>query len=363
MSFYFLEWVDPASYAYVFLAIILNSVVAFLWHKKIYKKLGLKVYSAIQRIHLAETPRLGGLIIITVLSLYAWVDAEFEVASTLKLLLISMLPLLLIALKEDLFHNVRPLTRLIALLGSGILFVINFSGPYPSFDGTFLDIFFKEPLALVLFYPIALTALANGSNLTDGVNGLCGMIFLSILGSLLFLSYQVGDNNIMMLIWIVMMLIVSFLCLNYPGGRIFLGDLGAYALAFLSGAIMIIFFGRHNDISPWFPLLILIYPMTEVVFSMIRRLFRNQPVFRPDTKHLHIKFFYFLRNIPEMKRYANSAVMPLLSILWIYPLVVTPWAYKKPLLILPFILIFFMIYGAAYRVLPSPKPCKSELNN
>ena len=355
MNFYMPQWIDISSISYLLLALFINGVVAILWHKKIYKKLGLKVYAAIQRIHLAETPRLGGLIMIVVLSLYTWLHAEPQLASILKLCLLSMSPLILIALKEDLFHNVKPMVRLITLLGSGVLFVINFNGPYPHFEGTFLQPFFEKPLALIIFYPIALTALANGSNLTDGVNGLCAAIFLSIFGSLLFLAYQMGDDTIMRAIWIVIMLLASFLCLNYPSGRIFLGDLGAYALAFLAGIIVIIFFGRHPDISPWFVALILIYPMTEVAFSLARRLYRGKPIFMPDTRHLHIKIFYFLRNIPQMKDFANPTVTPLLSVLWLYPLIVTPWAFKKPPLIMLFMLIFFMIYGLLYRSIPAPK--------
>ena len=181
------------------------------------------------------------------------------------------------------------------------------------------------------------------------------MIYLSILGSLLFLAYQLTDNTIMMVILMMIFLITAFLCFNYPKGQIFLGDLGAYVLAFLTGIIAILFFGRHGDISPWFAVLILIYPMTEVAFSITRRLYRNQPVFAPDIKHLHIKIFYFLRRIPETKRLANPAVTPLLAILWMYPLIVTPWAFKKPLLIIPFIFIFLIVYGVLYRAIPTPK--------
>ena len=355
MNFDLLQWVDPSSFMYVLLALILNAAVVILWHKKIYKRLGLKVYTAIQRIHPAETPRLGGLIIVSVLTLYTYFHAEPDVAILLKICLWSMLPLVIFALKEDFFQDVRPVIRLTALLTSGAVFVMNFSGPYPNFEGTFLDLFFKHPIALILFYPIALSALANGSNLTDGVNGLCSMIFLSILGSLLFLAYQLGDNTILMVILMAMMLVGVFLCFNYPSGQIFLGDLGAYVLAFLTGMMIIIFFGRHIDISPWFAVLILIYPLTEVAFSITRRVYRNQPVFAPDIKHLHIKIFYFLRRIPETKRLANPAVAPLLAILWMYPLIVTPWAFKKPLLILPFIFIFLIVYGAIYRAVPAPK--------
>ena len=355
MNFDLLKWVDPSSYSYFFLALFLNGIVARLWYKKIYTRLGLNAYKAIQRIHLAETPRLGGLIIIIVLTLYTFLHAESEVALILKLCLWSMVPLVIVALKEDLFQDVRPSLRLASLLASGAIFVMTFGGPFPHFEGTFLNIFFKYPLGLILFYPLALAALANGSNLTDGVNGLCAMIYLSILGSLLFLAYQLTDNTIMMVILMVIFLITAFLCFNYPKGQIFLGDLGAYVLAFLTGIISILFFGRHGDISPWFAVLILIYPMTEVTFSIIRRLYRGHPVFAPDLKHLHIKIFYFLRRIPETKRLANPAVTPLLAILWIYPLIVTPWAFKKPLLIMPFIFIFLIVYGALYRAIPTPK--------
>jgi UDP-GlcNAc:undecaprenyl-phosphate/decaprenyl-phosphate GlcNAc-1-phosphate transferase len=54
----------------------------------------------------------------------------------------------------------------------------------------------------------------------------------------------------MMVILMVMMLITAFLCFNYPSGQIFLGDLGAYVLAFLTGIITILFFGRHVTSHP-----------------------------------------------------------------------------------------------------------------
>jgi UDP-GlcNAc:undecaprenyl-phosphate GlcNAc-1-phosphate transferase len=355
MNFNYPQWIDVSSHTYALLAFVLNGLIAILWHQKIYKKLGLKTYEAIQRIHLAETPRLGGLILLFVLAIYTWLHAETKLALILKPCLISMIPLSLVALKEDLLHDVTPMTRLIGLFGSGYLFVVNFSGPYPLIEETFSAPWFKNHLALVIFYPLALTGLANGSNLTDGVNGLCSVIFLSILGSLLFLAYQVSDNTIMMAIWMLMILIATFLSLNYPWGKIFLGDLGAYAIAFLTGMFTIIFFGRHPEISSWFAVLILIYPMTEVAFSMARRYFRGQSIFSADTKHLHIKIFYFLRKIPQLKSYANPTVMPLLSILWLYPLITIPWAFKKPPLTLFFILLFWAIYFVLYRVAPNPQ--------
>jgi UDP-GlcNAc:undecaprenyl-phosphate/decaprenyl-phosphate GlcNAc-1-phosphate transferase len=352
MVFNYPQWIDYSFYRYVILALSLNGLIAFLWHQKIYKKLNLKIYRAAQKIHLDETPRLGGLIILIALTCYALFHAEEKIAVILKPCLISMIPLWLTALKEDLFHNVKPVVRLIGLLMSGALFVKIFNGPYPHFEGAFFEAWLKNHVGILMFYAFALTGLANGSNLIDGVNGLCSAVFLSILGSLLFLSYQVADDTLAMTILIIMVLIINFLIFNYPWGKIFLGDLGAYAIAFLTGMLTIIFFGRHPEISPWFPVLILIYPITEVVFSMLRRFYSRQSVFAADTKHLHIKIFYFLRKVPQLKRYANASVTPLLSFLWIYPLIVTPWVFKKPALILLFIPLFWLIYGTLYCMLP-----------
>ena len=352
MVFNYPQWIDYSFFRYVLLALTLNGLIALLWHQKIYRKLNLKIYQATQKIHLAETPRLGGLIILIVLTFFTLFHAEEKIAFILKPCLLIIVPLFLTALKEDLFHNVKPLLRLIGLLMSGTLFVIIFNGPYPHFEEIFFETWLENHLVILIFYAFALTGLANGSNLTDGVNGLCSFVFLSILGSLLFLSYQVTDDTLAMIILIIMVLITTFLIFNYPWGKIFLGDLGAYAIAFLTGMLTIIFFGRHPEISPWFPVLILIYPITEVVFSMLRRFYSHQSVFAADTKHLHIKIFYFLRKVPQLKRYANASVTPLLTFLWIYPLIVTPWVFKKPTLILFFIPFFWLVYGTLYYLIP-----------
>ena len=48
-----------------------------------------------------------------------------------------------------------------------------------------------------------------------------------------------------------MLPIIPFMIMNYPYGRIFLGDLGAYSLGLIVSMLTIILFGRHPEISPW----------------------------------------------------------------------------------------------------------------
>ena len=182
-----MQWFDSSVLIFVGVSFVLNGLIAYLWHKKFYQKLGLKTYQAIQRIHLNETPRLGGLVFILSLGAFITYVNTSESTQLLKLILISLIPIIVVGFKEDLFHNVDPAIRLLTLLFAGWLFRAQFTGPLPNLN----EIPFLGKLLILqggvsFFYILGMVAIANGMNLIDGVNGLCAAVTLSILGSLLF---------------------------------------------------------------------------------------------------------------------------------------------------------------------------------
>ena len=131
MNFNVMQWFDFNVLILMCMSLVLNGLVVYLWHKKFYQKLGFKSYQAIQRIHLNETPRLGGLIfILSLASLVMYCPAN-ESIQLFKLILICLIPIIFIGIKEDLFHNVEPTIRLLALLFVGWLFRVQFTGPLP----------------------------------------------------------------------------------------------------------------------------------------------------------------------------------------------------------------------------------------
>jgi UDP-N-acetylmuramyl pentapeptide phosphotransferase/UDP-N-acetylglucosamine-1-phosphate transferase len=348
-----MQWFDPFILIFMGMSLTLNGLVAYLWHKKFYRKLGLKAYRAIQRIHLNETPRLGGLILILSLVFFVAFSNTNENIQLLKIILICLIPIIFMGIKEDLFHNVEPAIRLLALLFVGWLFRAKFTGPLPILT----DIPFIGKLLLIqggisAFFILSMVAVANGMNLIDGVNGLCGAVALSILSALLFISYKTADTTMLFLIFNVMLVIIPFMLLNYPYGRIFLGDLGAYSLGLIVSMLTIILFGRHPEISPWGAVLILIYPATEVVFSLSRRMIKGATIYHADRAHLHLKIFHFLRLLPGYKKIANLLVMPILGILWLFPLIATAFTYTKPVFILISTMLFLVIYFLIYFAIP-----------
>lgn len=349
-----MSWFDPSVLRWIACCLFFNGLIAYLWHKKFYRQLGLKAYQAIQRIHLNETPRLGGLIFILSLAGFVTHCQPGEGANILRLILISLTPGVFIALKEDLFQDVEPAMRLLSLIFVGWIFRATFKGPLPDVSGVpLLGELVLLQGGISLFYIISMVAIANGMNLIDGVNGLCGAVALSILSALLFLSYKTGDTMMLSLLLSVILMLAPFMLFNFPFGKIFLGDLGAYSLGLIIGMLTIILFGRHPEISPYAAVLVIIYPVTEMVFTILRRVLRGASVFRPDTLHLHLKIFYFLRPQPAYKKIANALVMPTLSSLWIFPLLSLSWVYQKPPFILLAIILFVAMYAALYAMVPN----------
>ena len=349
-------WLDFAIFPWIIISLVLNGLIVFAWYKKLYKHINLKKYQGIQRIHVNEIPRFGGLIFVVSLSGYLLSSSSIDSIILLRQILYCSMPVLLIALKEDFFHNVDPILRLIALLLTAWFFRAFYSGPLPNLENIiFINKLILLPGGIALFYSLGIVSIANGMNLLDGVNGLCASVALSCFFSLFFLAYKIGDTTMLLVLSALIMLLLPFLLFNYPYGKIFLGDLGAYSLGIFLSLITIIFFGRHPDLSPWGGLLVLIYPATEVAFSFIRRVLKGDSAFHPDIDHLHLKLFYYFKPRPQLKEIANALVTPSLFLLWLYPLIAFFWVYNKPLWICFVIALFVFVYLTFNFLVPNVK--------
>ena len=128
----------------------------------------------------------------------------------------------------------------------------------------------------------------NAINIIDGFNGLASGIILLILLSFAITSYTHGNMTILYIILTTLGTTVAFLILNFPRGKIFLGDGGAYLLGFIVSIIGIFLASKYESVSPWYILAIFIYPVWEVLFSIGRKLFIGLSPMQPDSKHLHM---------------------------------------------------------------------------
>jgi len=82
--------------------------------------------------------------------------------------------------------------------------------------------------------------------------------------------------------------LLGFLVWNYPAGKIFMGDGGAYLLGFWLAELSVLLVVRNPDVSPWFPLLLLAYPVVDTLFSIYGRfVLRGRSAGHADAMHLH----------------------------------------------------------------------------
>jgi UDP-N-acetylmuramyl pentapeptide phosphotransferase/UDP-N-acetylglucosamine-1-phosphate transferase len=201
------------------------------------------------------------------------------------------------------------------------------------------------------FFILSIAAMVNAMNLIDGVNGLCGFVTISILTSLLFISYNTHDDLMIKTIVSTILLLIPFLVFNFPDGKIFLGDMGSYGFGALISILVIMIFGRHPNLSVWLAPFIIIYPLTELIFTIGRRFISKSFIFSPDLKHLHTlvfkaKFLQYKKS-KNMKN-INGMVAPYLSFLWLFPSLIIFYDYENARLVSIAALFFIVMYLFTY---------------
>ena len=85
----------------------------------------------------------------------------------------------------------------------------------------------------IIFTLFATVGVVNAFNLIDGLNGLSSYITISTAFALSFISFQVENFQIAIFLILLSFSVLGFFVFNFPFGKIFLGDGGAYILGHL----------------------------------------------------------------------------------------------------------------------------------
>ena len=152
----------------------------------------------------------------------------------------------------------------------------------------------------ILFTVFCILILINGANFLDGLNTLVIGYFLLVVATLLLLSNQF-DLDINFNVYYFFSFLIIIYIYNFFG-KLFLGDSGAYLIAFLTSFFILDFIKNNDDVSPYLICLLLWYPAFENLFSIIRRRIFKQRVDQPDQNHLHHLIYNFLSKKKFFKR-------------------------------------------------------------
>ncbi|GAA0417040.1 glycosyltransferase [Massilia aurea] len=264
------------------LIVSLLLVLTTRWHGRY----SLDATRGVQKFHITPTPRIGGAAIMTGLWLALGVLPQAQRDLLLPVLLAS-LPAFVFGLAEDLTRTVSVRTRLLATIGSGVVcwlltdVTLQHTG-LPLLDGMLGWLPFS-----VLFTAFAVGGVANAVNIIDGFNGLASGTVIIGLGTLGLIALGAGDIHLAQLCFVICAVTAGFFVVNFPLGKLFLGDGGAYLLGFLLAWLSVMLVYRNPSVSAWAPLLACAYPVFETVFTIMRRLWCRRHPGHPDSWHLH----------------------------------------------------------------------------
>jgi len=264
----------------------------------------------VQKFHTTPVPRIGGLGIY--LGLVAgWAIGPEQVHDTLEPILLAGLPALAAGLTEDVTKRVGVTPRLLATMLSGLVICLITDHWINHLDIPVVDDALAHPVMAIVFTSFAVAGLANAINLIDGFNGLASGLLAGCFATFAVVAFGAGDEHLGMAAGVLAAATLGFWLVNYPFGRIFMGDGGAYFAGFALAWIAVLLPARNPEVSPWESLLICAYPVIETLYSVYRRLRSRQSPGQPDSRHLHslLKTQWVMRVVPEWPRWARHALV------------------------------------------------------
>lgn len=241
--------------------------------------------TAVQSMHTQPTLRLAGFAIFVSIFMTDIIFAAEP--GILRLLLWSSLPMFALGLLEDLGIHQSPSRRLVSSIVAGGIFIA-ITGTYLRDPGTVvIDWLFQYWLIAVGFTLFITAGIVHAFNLIDGLNGLSGSIALVACTGIAAIASQAGLSHFSLPSAIICGAVIGFLALNFPFGRLFMGDAGAYGIGFLLSWLSLAVLNAAPEVSPWAMLMMFFWPIADTALTIWRRLHSGRPVGHPDRLHFH----------------------------------------------------------------------------
>ncbi len=271
--------------------------------------------SGVQRVHQGQVPRVGGLALLAGL-LAVWALMDGAVAGLWGLLWLAAIPAVLAGLLEDVTKRVGVKARLMATVLSGVIFVLLSGYAVTRVELALLDALLALPVLALLFSGFAIGGIANAVNLIDGFHGLAaGTVILALLAFAL-VAGRAGDSGLAQMALVMAAVMAGFMVVNFPLGRLFLGDGGAFLSGYMLAVMAVMLPARNPGVSPWVSLVILGYPVVETAATALRR---GKKARWGDSERAHLHHLVHMR-LAQVARIKTPTLQNALTSVWVWVL-------------------------------------------
>mgnify|MGYP001410354570 CR=1 FL=1 len=238
-----------------------------------------------RRFHKGVVPLVGGSSLFISIVYGAFI---FGVDPFYKTLIISLIPILIVSILDDL--KGMPITyRLVGqILASWIVIIM--TDIYLRDLGNLFGTGIIDLGALGIPFTIfAVVGICNAFNMIDGKDGIAGTIALIIFVLISILFFL--DSNFYKWGFILIMSLLVFLSFNLgllgKKRKVFLGDHGSITLGHIVGWTMIYLSQDQGLIKPVTALWFVFLPLTDALLTFFRRIRLSSSIFHSDTQHFH----------------------------------------------------------------------------
>ena len=245
-----------------------------------------------RRLHITDTPRLGGLAIfagfISSLMLFG------EINASIQKLIASTIMIFFIGLKDDMVSVSAFKKFFVQILAASIIVFLG-DVRIANFHGLFGINELPDGVSY-FFTLIVVLGITNAFNLIDGLDGLAGTLAVLtciIYGTIFLFIGGIEYNPELLMCFCLAGSVSAFLRYNIYKAEIFMGDTGSLICGFIIAffAIKIISISHVSSISnfsmPILAMAPIVLPVADTLRVFAIRLFSGSSPFSPDNNHLH----------------------------------------------------------------------------
>lgn len=234
------------------------------------------------KIHKKPIPLSGGISLfffIALTLLFLLLSKTINISNFLLILKIILIPgsiILLLGIIDD-FKPVLPKYRLIIHTICSLLPIFYFVYSIN------LNVYYS--IIYILLALVVATGIIVSTNITDGMDGLCGGLFLVTI-----LGFIVINNTIHFeyFLYITAIALLGFLFLNFNPAKIFLGNSGSEFLGFIISIITLyLIFQSKNNLQIFLILALLGLPAIDMLSSILRRIINRKSITSGDRNHIY----------------------------------------------------------------------------
>ncbi len=233
--------------------------------------------------HELLTPRLGGVAIFAGFISAVTIFGGLE--NGVQQILAGSIIIFFLGVKDDL-SPIPIFKKILVQLLAAIIIVYVADLRLTNFHG-FLGIFELSPIASQLFSVFLIIALTNSFNLIDGIDGLAGVIVVTVMITLGLLLVS-SSPAFALVAFTLAGAVVGFLRYNLHKAKVFMGDTGSLVCGLIVSSLIIHFIEFSGyDGAPGIAVGLLVIPIFDTLRVFTLRVINGKSPLEADKNHLH----------------------------------------------------------------------------